>query len=147
VCLQFDFPVGDFYFNAHTRLLVQQSRSSTFHYHFTEEHAFKDLGAAGIPTVAPIEAFGSACDSYVRFMSDHIYVYPATHLTELFHLGWFGTLEGLNVTDAGSLKLANQMKDYWISFVTSLDPNDGKGVGRPDWPDFSEKQLVRLPFS
>jgi carboxylesterase type B len=74
--------------------------------------------------------------------SDLWLVHVAAHLTELFHLGWFGSLQDLNITDVGSLRLAEQMQDYWISFVTSLTPNDGKGAQRPDWPDFSKEKLV-----
>lgn len=53
------------------------------------------------------------------------------------------------------------MMDYWISFATSLTPNDGKGVPRtysvlhfnllvsrnfilgPDWPEFTSDNQVR----
>lgn len=31
---------------------------------------------------------------------------------------------------APSLKLSSMMMDYWLSFATSLDPNDGRGVDR-----------------
>ncbi|EEB99357.1 hypothetical protein MPER_00977, partial [Moniliophthora perniciosa FA553] len=27
--------------------------------------------------------------------------------------------------------------DYWISFATVLDPNDGKGGSRPAWPQYA----------
>ncbi|KAJ6565455.1 esterase 1 [Mycena vulgaris] len=30
-------------------------------------------------------------------------------------------------------KLSRMIIDYWLSFVTSLDPNDGLGVSRPTW--------------
>jgi acetylcholinesterase len=35
------------------------------------------------------------------------------------------------------------MTDYWISFATSLDPNDQKGVMRPQWPSYSQTAPVR----
>ncbi|KAK0194685.1 Alpha/Beta hydrolase protein [Armillaria mellea] len=33
--------------------------------------------------------------------------------------------------------LAEMMIDYWISFATSLDPNDGLGTSRPFWPQYT----------
>jgi acetylcholinesterase len=35
------------------------------------------------------------------------------------------------------------MTDYWISFATSLDPNDQKGASRPQWPSYSQTAPVR----
>ncbi|OSD02364.1 esterase 1 [Trametes coccinea BRFM310] len=32
--------------------------------------------------------------------------------------------------------LSAVMKDYWISFATSLNPNDGKGNSRPTWTQY-----------
>ncbi|KAI0629997.1 esterase 1 [Trametes polyzona] len=34
------------------------------------------------------------------------------------------------------------MKDYWISFATSLDPNDGKGNNRPLWQQYTASNQV-----
>lgn len=34
------------------------------------------------------------------------------------------------------------MMDYWISFVVSQDPNDGKGNQRPNWPQFTSSNKV-----
>ncbi|KAI9069321.1 esterase 1 [Trametes sanguinea] len=33
--------------------------------------------------------------------------------------------------------LSAVMKDYWISFATSLNPNDGKGNSRPKWTQYT----------
>jgi hypothetical protein len=55
-------PVGDLSFSSHTRRLVSdlfEQGNPTFNYHFTEEHVFRDLGAAGIPSNVPLEARGS----------------------------------------------------------------------------------------
>ncbi|KAJ8495360.1 hypothetical protein ONZ51_g1780 [Trametes cubensis] len=38
--------------------------------------------------------------------------------------------------------LSSVMKDYWISFATSLDPNDGKGNARPPWPQYTPSNQV-----
>ncbi|KAH9890363.1 esterase 1 [Cubamyces lactineus] len=40
--------------------------------------------------------------------------------------------------------LSSIMKDYWISFATSLDPNDGKGNSRPTWPQYSPSNQVLM---
>ncbi|KAJ7750701.1 extracellular triacylglycerol lipase precursor [Mycena maculata] len=38
------------------------------------------------------------------------------------------------------------MTDYWVSFATSLTPNDGVGVPRPDWTQFTpqNRALIQL---
>ncbi|KAK7040276.1 hypothetical protein VNI00_009743 [Paramarasmius palmivorus] len=36
-----------------------------------------------------------------------------------------------------SAKFSEQMIDYMVSFVTSLDPNDGLGSERPVWPQYT----------
>ena len=49
-----------------------------------------------------------------------------------------------NLTSAApesSVRLSEQVIDYWLSFVTSLDPNDGLGVDRPHWPVYSENEV------
>ncbi|KAH6906700.1 triacylglycerol lipase 3 [Coprinopsis sp. MPI-PUGE-AT-0042] len=39
--------------------------------------------------------------------------------------------------------LKAMMMDYWISFTVSSDPNDGKGVKRPRWPQYTNSnQLI-----
>lgn len=34
--------------------------------------------------------------------------------------------------------------NYWISFAASLNPNDGKGINRPEWPQFTKESQVLL---
>ncbi|KAG6809174.1 hypothetical protein H0H92_001307 [Tricholoma furcatifolium] len=38
---------------------------------------------------------------------------------------------------ASSLTLSSLMIEYWVSFATSLDPNDGHGVPRPHWDQYT----------
>ncbi|EKM78265.1 hypothetical protein AGABI1DRAFT_75767 [Agaricus bisporus var. burnettii JB137-S8] len=38
---------------------------------------------------------------------------------------------------ASSLRISALMIDYWVSFATSLDPNDGKGLPRPVWEQYA----------
>ncbi|KAH6896263.1 triacylglycerol lipase 3 [Coprinopsis sp. MPI-PUGE-AT-0042] len=36
------------------------------------------------------------------------------------------------------------MMDYWISFTVSSDPNDGKGVKRPRWPQYTKNNPILI---
>ncbi|KAK0460618.1 extracellular triacylglycerol lipase precursor [Desarmillaria tabescens] len=45
---------------------------------------------------------------------------------------------------ASSISLAEMMVDYWVSFATSLDPNDGLGTSRPVWPQYTPDNEVLL---
>ncbi|KAF5310382.1 hypothetical protein D9611_012081 [Ephemerocybe angulata] len=47
-------------------------------------------------------------------------------------------------TDPVGQEISNIMADYWISFTVSLTPNDGKGVKRPEWPQYTTKNQVVL---
>lgn len=42
---------------------------------------------------------------------------------------FFGTIGLINGTEE-AVMLGAQMRDYWISFAVSLDPNDGLGTDR-----------------
>ncbi|TFY78808.1 hypothetical protein EWM64_g5204 [Hericium alpestre] len=55
-----------------------------------------------------------------------------THASELPYV--FG---GTPAGNPGAPQLSEQMMDYWISFATSLDPNDGKGSERPKWEPYT----------
>ncbi|KAK0219624.1 extracellular triacylglycerol lipase precursor [Armillaria nabsnona] len=46
---------------------------------------------------------------------------------------------------ANALSIA--MIDYWVSFATSLDPNDGRGSPRPTWPQYTPKRQVLLQLN
>ncbi|KAF8646650.1 hypothetical protein AX16_007148 [Volvariella volvacea WC 439] len=43
--------------------------------------------------------------------------------------------------------LSNLIIDYWVSFATSLDPNDGKGLPRPKWEGFKPHNQVVLELN
>ncbi|KAF5310380.1 hypothetical protein D9611_012087 [Ephemerocybe angulata] len=47
-------------------------------------------------------------------------------------------------TDSAGQGMSAIIADYWISFTVSLDPNDGKGVKRPEWPQYTTKNQVLL---
>lgn len=40
--------------------------------------------------------------------------------------------------------LSEHIMDYWISFATSLNPNDGKGAERPFWPQYNMRNKILL---
>ncbi|KAJ7614131.1 esterase 1 [Roridomyces roridus] len=42
-----------------------------------------------------------------------------------------------NDTSASATGLARIMTDYWVSFATSLTPNDGLGFPRPEWTQWT----------
>lgn len=52
---------------------------------------------------------------------------PVLHGLEILYV--YGFLPLVNGS-ASALQLGGQIMDYWISFATSLDPNDGRGSQR-----------------
>ncbi|KAI0068784.1 esterase 1 [Artomyces pyxidatus] len=62
-----------------------------------------------------------------------------THGLELLYV--YGVVA---LTTGPPATLSLQMMDYWISFATSLDPNDGKGTPRPTWDLYGENQRGRI---
>ncbi|KAJ7023451.1 extracellular triacylglycerol lipase precursor [Mycena alexandri] len=49
-------------------------------------------------------------------------------------------------TSASSVLISRLMIEYWVSFTTSLTPNDGQGIPRPEWAQFTpqNKTLIQL---
>ncbi|KAF9011689.1 esterase 1 [Cyathus striatus] len=43
--------------------------------------------------------------------------------------------------------LSSIMIDYWVSFATSLDPNDGKGNPRPNWAQYTPHNQVLMELN
>ncbi|KAF9017699.1 alpha/beta-hydrolase [Hymenopellis radicata] len=58
----------------------------------------------------------------------------------------YGLVALLNET-ASSIALSRVMIDYWVSFATSLDPNDGLGVPRPLWPQYTPDNQVVMQLN
>ncbi|KAF9545226.1 esterase 1 [Agrocybe pediades] len=50
-------------------------------------------------------------------------------------------------TSDNAVQLSRMMVDYWVSFATSLDPNDGKGTQRPLWPQYTTENQVLLQLN
>ncbi|KAJ6457783.1 esterase 1 [Mycena vitilis] len=51
-----------------------------------------------------------------------------------------------NDTSASAVFISRVMTDYWVSFATSLTPNDGLGVPRPEWTQYTpdNKAVIQL---
>uniref|UniRef100_A0A8H7XT35 Carboxylic ester hydrolase n=1 Tax=Psilocybe cubensis TaxID=181762 RepID=A0A8H7XT35_PSICU len=70
--------------------------------------------------------------------------------------GPFGVFHGSEVpyvygapsdTSASSLRISSLMIDYWVSFATSLDPNDGRGIPRPHWAQYTPENQVIMQLN
>ncbi|KAK0460687.1 extracellular triacylglycerol lipase precursor [Desarmillaria tabescens] len=48
---------------------------------------------------------------------------------------------------ASANALSVAMIDYWVSFATSLDPNDGRGSSRPIWPQYTPERQVLIQLN
>ncbi|GLB39569.1 putative type-B carboxylesterase lipase family protein [Lyophyllum shimeji] len=51
-----------------------------------------------------------------------------------------------NTITPTSTRLSSLMIEYWVSFATSLDPNDGRGLERPHWDQYTpdKEALMQL---
>ncbi|KAJ7908703.1 esterase 1 [Mycena leptocephala] len=54
---------------------------------------------------------------------------------------YFGGEFNTTLLDTYNRLITCSMMDYWISFATSLDPNDGMGSDRPNWPEYEDGVL------
>ncbi|KAJ3899439.1 extracellular triacylglycerol lipase precursor [Lentinula edodes] len=48
---------------------------------------------------------------------------------------------------ASATGLSEAMIEYWVSFATSLDPNDGKGISRPTWEQYTPQNQVVIQLN
>ncbi|KAF8890732.1 Alpha/Beta hydrolase protein [Infundibulicybe gibba] len=119
---QFAAIFGDVAFESPRRAFAQ-SRSKAggkvFSYHFTDHDAVVDPALFPVPP-AP----GSL---------------GVTHSSEIDYV--FNTLANPTPT---AVLLSGIMQDYWISFASSLDPNDGLGNKRPQWVQYTPNNQVSM---
>ncbi|KAJ7465470.1 extracellular triacylglycerol lipase precursor [Mycena galericulata] len=52
-----------------------------------------------------------------------------------------------NDPSPSSTQLSRTMIDYWVSFASSLTPNDGLGVPRPEWTQFTPQNKVVIQLN
>jgi carboxylesterase type B len=50
-------------------------------------------------------------------------------------------------TSESAILISRTMTDYWVSFATSLTPNDGLGVPRPEWTQFTAKNQAVIQLN
>ncbi|KIK65979.1 hypothetical protein GYMLUDRAFT_158288 [Collybiopsis luxurians FD-317 M1] len=48
---------------------------------------------------------------------------------------------------SSALAISEIMIDYWVSFATSLNPSDGKGVPRPTWEQYTPHNQVLIQLN
>ncbi|EEB93649.1 hypothetical protein MPER_07662, partial [Moniliophthora perniciosa FA553] len=58
------------------------------------------------------------------------------HGSDVNYVFGFATLPPSFVPSPSAAMFSEQVIDYWVSFATSLDPNDGLGSNRPVWPQY-----------
>ncbi|KAF7325892.1 Carboxylic ester hydrolase [Mycena kentingensis (nom. inval.)] len=134
---------GDFSLEAHTRelrhLISSLDDMPLFGYQFADADArFIDIGQAS-GSLGGEHSLLKDVDGRLPFSVAH-----GTDLPYIF---------GSGATVLGDLRtplaqaLSTQMMDYWISFVISLDPNDGKGSKRLRWRPYTESNKMVLKLN
>lgn len=120
-----DMTVGDFDFTSGRRIMAQTGSrvgQRIFAY------IFSDHEATTVTEFAPSQAAPGSLGGTVlcvEILDDIFDICIVPHTGEIPYV--FGTLDG--VSDRG-MDLSMIMQDYWISFVTFLDPNDDHGEKR-----------------
>ncbi|KAF7350387.1 Carboxylic ester hydrolase [Mycena venus] len=141
-------PVGDLWFHSQRRAWMQAANKfgvKTFGYLFT------DPGAP--PLAPPLLDPQRTMLSVVRILQSYSFKYCESHrvnrpftVTHTADLIYVYGLNGRFGRPASAIALGTQMIDYWVSFATSLDPNDGRGSARPVWSQYtsSNKTILEL---
>ncbi|KAK0460688.1 extracellular triacylglycerol lipase precursor [Desarmillaria tabescens] len=92
-------------------------------------------------TNAGVKAFGYRFTEPLSVVPPYLGV---AHTTEIPFV--YGSVEALDQPpSANALSVA--MIDYWVSFATCLDPNDGLGSERPLWPQYTPNQQMLLQLN
>ncbi|SJK98002.1 uncharacterized protein ARMOST_01258 [Armillaria ostoyae] len=90
---------------------------------------------------AGVKAYGY---QFTQRLSTTPAMFGVPHTSELDFV--YGSLGTLNETVSSNV-LSEMMIDYWVSFATSLDPNDGLGTSRPVWPQYTPENKVLLQLN
>ncbi|KAH8799487.1 esterase 1 [Flagelloscypha sp. PMI_526] len=136
---------GDFAIEAHTRELrhlVSSLDIPLYGYQFADADAkFLDIG----------EAPGSLGSKYAfknpQLASLLWVLFHVTHATDLPYVFGNGSTQFPGPSTPNAQTLSEQMMDYWISFIVSLDPNDGKGANRTKWQRYTNSAKNVLQFN
>ncbi|KAF8890725.1 esterase 1 [Infundibulicybe gibba] len=117
--------IGDFTFQSPRRAFTQlrsKAGGKVFSYYFTDPDAVIDPSLTPIPPVPG--SLGIAHSSEIDYV--------------------FNTLANPTPT---AISLSGIMQDYWISFVNSLDPNDGLGNKRLQWAQYTPSNQVSMQLN
>lgn len=110
---------GDLMFHSQRRMIMQHAANNT------------------------VKTFGYLFSCRLPIFPPHSGVPHAAELPFIF--GGLGIWEDhMSDASAADWTLSETMLDYWISFATSLDPNDGLGHARPIWPLYTPTSEVLL---
>ncbi|ESK89102.1 extracellular triacylglycerol lipase precursor [Moniliophthora roreri MCA 2997] len=69
------------------------------------------------------------------------------HGSDLGYVFGFASFPPSFVPSSSATRVSEQIIDYWVSFATSLDPNDGLGSDRPIWPEYTIDNPVLLQLN
>ncbi|KAF8170778.1 esterase 1 [Pholiota molesta] len=121
--------VGDFLLQSSRRTFTQDASAAgirVFAYLFTDPDAVvsPQILSALLPSPPALGSIGVA------------------HSTEINYV--FNTLIKKTPT---AQALSTAMQDYWLSFVTSLSPNDGRGSKRPNWQQYTTDNQILLELN
>ncbi|ESK89101.1 extracellular triacylglycerol lipase precursor [Moniliophthora roreri MCA 2997] len=72
---------------------------------------------------------------------------PALGGCEMNYVFGFANLPSSFVPSPSAAMFSEQIIDYWVSFTTSLDPNDGLGSERPIWPQYTVEAPLLLQLN
>ncbi|KAJ7512829.1 esterase 1 [Mycena galericulata] len=123
--------MGDLLFQSQRRHWIQTASDhgvKTFGYFFTQP---------GSPPLALPPFTGAPA---VLSEPETLEYLGVTHTAEIPYV--FNFIGGTSL----AANLSTQMADYWLSFATSLDPNDGRGSARPVWEQYTcnESAVLQL---
>ncbi|RXW15268.1 hypothetical protein EST38_g10579 [Candolleomyces aberdarensis] len=115
---------GDLVFDAPRRMLSEAaSKAGVKFYSYLFTHPQPQL---------PMGVFHS---SEIQFVFGQV---PLTGPNNLPPIPLYGE------ADEAARNVSTIMMDYWISFAVSLNPNDGKGIQRPHWPQYTPLERVMM---
>ncbi|KAL0945889.1 hypothetical protein HGRIS_012174 [Hohenbuehelia grisea] len=125
---------------------------------FLQEHAtaqgVKNFGYLFTDPVIPLGDLSSPPEDGVAHGSELLYVFGFVAIKDLICAvvppEWSDVCKQLVAPiPASSVSLSASMVDYWLSFVTSLDPNDGRGStpNRQNWTAYTTTNAFVLQLN
>ncbi|ESK89120.1 extracellular triacylglycerol lipase precursor [Moniliophthora roreri MCA 2997] len=74
-------------------------------------------------------------------------VYGVAHGSDESYVFGFANQPSTFVPSPAAKRFSEQVIDYWVSFATSLDPNDGLGSERLMWPQYTVEDPILLQLN